>query len=394
MRGLLRSLLTVMIAAFVVGSLCSLQSVATGIRLMSGTVLAMGGASNPHGLRMDEELDGYFSGNPGTPYAGYDFNAVEWSAQVVAYGFGSLFYDQSQAEGVAAIDAAIHAAIDAVDSGSPVVAVGYSASAGALTKELRVLGSRREAGLPTPDPADLSFILFGNPNRPNGGILNRLPGLRIPFPLGVTFDGPTPLADYQILDVSWEYDPVSDFPNQPFNILADLNALVAFATRHSFYYDIDLTDTDSYVADVTVGNTRYLTLRREHLPLLEPLYKMLPVLAPVFDAVEPVLTYLVDLAYDRTVGPAVSTPLIWGPPRRDPVAVIDGFVSALHGSQSAVPPAVDSGTPAVPKALRGADSSAPSTARAQRAQAPQASGHGRGHAAARDGDARASRRAA
>ena len=410
MRGIVRSSVTAVIAAFVVGLLCSLQSVgfgfrspgvfspgvfSPGVRLMSGTVLAMGGASNPHGESMETELDGYFSGSPGTQYAGYDFRAVEWSAQVVAYGFGTLFYDQSQAEGLAAIDAAIYAAIEAGDPAPPVVVVGYSASAGAVTKELRVLQSRRAAGLAAPDPADLSFILFGNPNRPNGGILNRLAGLYIPPPLGVTFDGPTPATDYQTLDVSWEYDPVSDFPNQPFNILADLNAFVAFATRHSFYYDVDLTDTDSYVADVTVGNTRYVTLRREHLPLLEPLYKFLPVLAPVFDAVEPVLKYMVDLAYDRTVGPAVSTPLVWGPPRRDPAAVIDGFVSALHGSRSPVPPPVDRAiAPEPPKVLRGADSSATSPARVQRSQAPKASGHGRGHAAARDGNARTGRRAA
>lgn len=395
MRWLSRSMVTAAVAALVVGLLCSLQSVATGIRLMSGTVLAMGGASNPHGLRMAEELEGYFSGSPGTPYAGYDFQPVEWSADVVAYGFGSLSYDQSQSEGVAAIDAAIHAAIDAGDSGSPVVAVGYSASAGVLTKELRALGSRREAGLPTPDPSDLSFILFGNPNRPNGGILNRLPGLRLPFPLGVTFDGPTPLTDYQVLDVSWEYDPVSDLPNQPFNVLADLNTLVAFATRHGFYYDVDLTDTSSYVADITVGNTRYVTLRREHLPLLEPLYKWLPVLTPVLDAVEPVMRYVIDLAYDRTVSPAVSTPLAWSPARRDPAAVIDGFISALHGSRNQVPPPIDGGAPAAPlKALRDSNSSATSTEPTKRSQTTQSSGHGRGHAAARAGDAKAGRRAA
>jgi len=315
-----RSLMTAVIVAFTVVSLCSLHPFSSNLRL-AGTVLAMGGASNPYGLLMDTELDGYYSGSPGTVYEGYHYQAVPWSAQVVAYGFGTLFYDQSQAEGVAAIDAAINAALDAGTSASPVVAVGYSASAGAITKELRALQARRDAGLPAPDPADLSFIVFGNPNRPNGGILSRLPGLHIPWPLGVTFDGPIPATEYQTLDISWEYDPISDFPARPFNLLADLNAFLAFLTRHSFYYDADLTDTSSYVADVMVGNTRYVTLRRDHLPLLEVLYKWVPALAPVLDAVEPALRNVIDRAYDRTVSPAVSTPLQWGPSHQDAAVV-------------------------------------------------------------------------
>lgn len=390
MRGFLRSMVTAVIAVVIVGSLSLLQSVSSGVRLMSGTVLAMGGASNPHGRDMDRELDGYFSGSPDTPYAGYDFQAVEWSAQVVSFGFGTLFYDQSQAEGLAAINAAI----DAADSGSPIVVVGYSASAGVITKKLRALELERDAGLSVPDPADLSFILFGNPNRPNGGILSRLPGLYIPPPLGVTFDGPTPVTGYQTLDVSWEYDPVSDFPNQPFSVLADLNALVAFATRHSFYYDVDLTDAGSYVSDVTIGNTRYVTLRREHLPLLEPLYKWLPVLAPVLDAVEPALRYMVDLAYDRTVSPAVSTPLELRPLRRDPAEVVDGFVASLQGSQTSVPLPIDDETPAaLPRTQRGTTPSVMSGLLVAPAQT-KASDRGRGHAAGRDSAAKTGRRAA
>lgn len=390
MRGLLRSAVTAVVAVAIVGSLCLVHSVCAGVRLMSGTVLAMGGASNPQGRDMDRELSGYYSGSPDTPYAGYDFHPVKWSAQVVAFGFGTLSYDQSQAEGLAAINAAI----DAADSGSPIVVVGYSASAGVITKKLRALESERGQGLPVPDPADLSFILFGNPNRPNGGILNRLPGLYIPPPLGVTFDGPTPVTDYRTLDVSWEYDPVSDFPNQPFSLLADLNALVAFATRHSFYYDVDLTDTSSYASDVTIGDTRYVTLRREHLPLLEPLYKWLPILTPALDAVEPALRYMVDLAYDRTVGPAVSTPLEWRPLRRDPAEVVDGLVSALHGSQTAVPPRIDGeAAAALTRAQRGIKPPATSGPRDTRSQT-KASGHGRGHGAGRDSAAKAARRAA
>ena len=83
MRGLLRSAVTAVVAVAIVGSLCLVHSVCAGVRLMSGTVLAMGGASNPQGQDMDRELSGYYSGSPDTPYAGYDFHPVsgrpKWS---------------------------------------------------------------------------------------------------------------------------------------------------------------------------------------------------------------------------------------------------------------------------------------------------------------------------
>jgi hypothetical protein len=323
---------------------CQLLSpTGTAVRLTADTVLAMGGASNPHGFNMNRELSGYASGAVGTPYAGYDFEVVPWSAEVFDYVIGGMPYDSSQMEGVAALERAIRG----VDSGSKVVVVGYSASAGVVTKQLRVLQDRREQGLSAPSPDDLSFVVMGNPNRPNGGILSRLAGLYVPRPVGATFDGPTPTTDYQLLDVSWQYDPISDLPLHPFNALADVNALVAFLTRHSFYYDADPTDPASVLSDVTVGNTRYLTLKREHLPVLEPLYAI-GILNPILDAVEPALRYVIDLAYDRTVSPGVPMPLRATPMRRDPAAVVQGFFASLTGVDVPTPASL----PVRPELLR------------------------------------------
>jgi hypothetical protein len=307
------------------------SAVTRGVRLLADTVLAMGGANNSYGLLMDLELRGYVSGKPGTHYDGYEFRTVPWAAGVASF-LGSKTWDESQIDGVQALDNAINQA----DPGSKLVAFGHSASAAVLTKELRALQARRDQGLPTPSPDDLSFIVIGNTNRPNGGLMSRLEGISLPFPFDWTFDGAAPETDYHVLDISWEYDPMSDLPTHPFNLLADLNAMVAMLTRHSFYYDADPTDPTQVLSDTTSGNTRYLTLKREHLPILEPFY-LLGVFNPLLDAIEPALRYVIDLAYDRTVSPAVATPFQRSPIKRDQAAVMAGFASAVAGADVQVP---------------------------------------------------------
>ena len=65
-----------------------------------------------------------------------------------------------------------------------------------------------------PPPGSLSFVLIGNPNRPNGGFLARGPqGFTIPI-IGATFSGPTPTnsgttpenATYPTVDIAQQYD--------------------------------------------------------------------------------------------------------------------------------------------------------------------------------------------
>jgi hypothetical protein len=348
----LRPRLVAVAVAAIYWAVCLVSPSGIGVHLLTNTVFAMGGTGNPAGVGMDKELDGYVSGAAGTPFAGYRFQALQWSATIAYYGIGGLPYDISQAEGVSILDSAIKS----VEAGSKVVAVGYSSSAGVITKELRTLQARRAQGLSAPSPTDLSFVVMGNPNRPNGGMLTRVPGLYVPFPIGATFDGPTPVTDYQLLDVSWEYDPISDLPAHPFNLLADLNAVVAYFTRHSYYYDADLLDPAVILSDVTAGGTRYLTLTRTYLPILEPLAGI-GVLKPLMDAVQPVLRYVIDLAYDRTVSPGAFTPLRLTPVPRDPVQVIEGFFEALGGADVAVPtpladPSVESTVSRLPRTTR------------------------------------------
>src|SRR5690606_21388065 len=99
-----------------------------------------------------------------------------------ATGLDSLTFDASVAAGQAMLTPMVDGAIE---SDTPIVVFGHSQSAVIATKEKQ----RLLAEYPAPDTApDVTFVMVANPNRPNGGLLARFPGLYIPI-LGVTFNG-------------------------------------------------------------------------------------------------------------------------------------------------------------------------------------------------------------
>src|SRR5882757_87541 len=299
----MQSTVTTIFAVTATAILGLIPTTGPSVALLAGTLLVMGGNTNGEGAKMRQELSGchlsdcsnwpggYISTDPGTPYAGYDFQIIPWSAVAPFQTQGSLDYDGSQLEGVARLE-------DALDTyyhpGTPIVGVGISGSAGVMNTVMRKLQADRDAGEPAPSPTDLSFLVIGNGNRPNGGLFARFPGLTLN---GVTFDGPAPVTDYKVTDVSWAWDPVSDFPNYPLNVIADLNSLIGYISLHSVYLPADPTDPSTVRQDVTVGNTRYITLEPDHLPLLLPL-QLIGVPQPIINALRTPLEYVVELGYD------------------------------------------------------------------------------------------------
>lgn len=306
-----------------IGVLVFLSSIGAGVRLMAGTLLVMGGNSNPTSVGMEHGLGGsplppgtpnntgfpsgvpgkgYFDpNNPDSPYFGYDYQPVQWPSQLpLTTGWdGKTTFEQSQRGGLTALQTAIDAALQ---TGEPVTVVGYSSSANVVVRELRHLKS-----VGSPDADKLTFIMVAGMNRPNGGLAQRFPGLLVPF-FGIRLDGSTPTdTQYETLDISWEYDTISDFPNYPLNLLATLNALMGF-TLHINYLPAgldaprarpDYKDPDS--------NITYVTLAAPYLPLLLPL-RLLGVPKPLIDLVEPALKVLVDLGYNRAINPGTPTP--------------------------------------------------------------------------------------
>ena len=68
-------------------------------------------------------------------------------------------------------------------------------------------------------------------------------------------------TEYEIVDIAREYDPVADFPRNPFNLLARANAIAALHYVHMSYDEVDLDDPANIVW--TEGNTTYVSSRPE-----------------------------------------------------------------------------------------------------------------------------------
>ncbi len=382
------------IAVFaVIAILGLLSSVGVGVRLLAGTLVAIGGNSNPTSVTMIQELGGdprslgYYPDavgvagqgyldpdNPDSPYAGYSFDAVGWPSQIpFTSGWDRhTTFEQSQRQGLINLQEELRAPLE---GDGPVAVAGYSSGANVVVREMRYLQS-----IGSPDAERLEFLLIASMNRPNGGIAQRFPGLFVPF-FNVKFDGTTPTdTQYKTTDVSWEYDPISDFPNYPLNLLADLNALLGFGIYHANYFPADM-DGPRVRPDTVDGNITYVTLAAPELPLVTGL-KMLGVPKQLRDLLEPVLKVLVDIGYDRSIDPGVATPASLSPtPRRLlalPIKVLNalgvGIRHALNPSwdkpsSTAVPAVSDetadlsaAGSTALPQAKKKASTLAAQTA--------------------------------
>ncbi len=150
-----------------------------------------------------------------------------------------LTFGQSVDQGVVDLNNAIDAAFQG--GATNVAVLGYSQSATVATVEMNNLLNSAPPG----ELSHLNFVLLGDPNSPIGGILDRfqfpdgvgafslspepqhVPFLDIPLSLGTT---PTTGIASDIYTA--EYDGWANFPEDPSNILADINALVGIQTVH------------------------------------------------------------------------------------------------------------------------------------------------------------------
>lgn len=219
-------------------------------------------------------------------------------------GFNDPLFDSSVRNGVANMDA-----LFADSNNREIVGFGYSQGAAVITSWLQQHANGKDPDAPAPEM--LTFVLIGNPNRPNGGLLARVPGLYVPG-LGVTFNGATPESQYKVTDVIRQYDLFGDFPVDPLNVFAILNVLADAGAIHGDYLNVNVQVPHNWTEQH--GNTTYVMEPANHLPLLQPLYTMASSRGkkqtPLLDAMEPVLRYIVELGYDRT---NQSTPTTFQP---------------------------------------------------------------------------------
>jgi hypothetical protein len=236
-------------------------------------------------------------------------------------GLFDLTYEQSIQQGVADLESAM------ADSGNDhLVIYGYSQAAMIAIREKQRLAERYPTGTPAPD---IDFVLSGDLNLPNGGILARFPSLYVPI-LAIWFNGPEPTdTQFDTVVITRQYDGLADFPLYPLNFIADLNAVLGVFYVHLNDLDVSLaTDPSTSPPIVTQhGDTTYYFFETQDLPLFAPL-RSLGVPEPLIDVVEPVFRWAVELGYDRSISPGQPTParLI---PRHDPTAVVADLVDAI-----------------------------------------------------------------
>lgn len=224
------------------------------------------------------------------------------------------------------------------DTSFTVVSYSQSGTIAAEAKENLISDS---AGRSTMGPSasadvspEVSFVFVANPNRPNGGILPRFEGLHIPV-LGVSFTAATPTdssrtAPLTTVDVARQYDAISDFPTNPLDLLASLNALCGYFIIHVAPFGGGTPELQGQYQDST-----YYLIPTPTLPLLMPMAR-LPVVGPFLAAVlDPPLRVLVEAGYDRTLNPGVPTRA--NPRYRPPLA------TTARNFLQAIPAGLDNG---------------------------------------------------
>ena len=227
-------------------------------------------------------------------------------------GLFSLSFNDSIKTGYELLHAQVHQNLQA-DPGTPLAVFGYSQSAMIATVEKRSLAAQYADGQDVPP---VSFVVAGNPFRPNGGFLARFPllaQLLAPSTQANATPTDTGLVTY---DIARQYEMWADFPTYPLNLLADVNAL--FGLMDHWYLPESITPllsdvlstvsldpaSPNYNPDTVVqhyGDTTYYTIPAQHLPMLYPLRWI--GLGPLTDIVEPTLRVLIELGYDRTASP-------------------------------------------------------------------------------------------
>lgn len=253
-------------------------------------------------------------------------------------GVESLPFNVSVAEGVSNLNQSV---LQQVTDGHHVTVFGDGQTATIATLAMQQLangtaGPGGTASAPV-NPDLLSFVLAGDPDAPNGGLLERFAGLNATA-LGVPFFGATPPDTPYATDIyTIEYDGASDFPKYPINFLADLNAVAGMVELHDQYPTADLANAISLGSS---DSTNYFLIPHDDLPLLEPLRGSAFGNA-LADLLQPDLKVLVNLGYGAdNVGystPAdVATPLGLFP-TTDPETVLNELVvGAQQGFNDAV----------------------------------------------------------
>ena len=303
--------LSMMTSAFVFG----VKAIIAEAKLLADEGWIMGGTGDPtpDSAYLSEVESLYL-----TQDSGYTFDALTTPEQFCPIECLStepdLGFGESLNQGVVDLNNVI---VPALQGGNDVAVLGYSQSADVASIEMNDLLNNTPAGV---NLHDLSVTLLGDPNSPIGGILDRfqfpdgvgafsltpepqhVPFLDIPLDLANT-----PTTGLGVTDIyTGEYDGWADFPSDPGNLFADLNALIGIETVHPYYPDptpgVNL-DTTNMIDLGTIGNTTFYDIPAP-LPTLAFMYDGGPAGQFFYDAFAPFATLVDDWGYGNPGDPA------------------------------------------------------------------------------------------
>lgn len=227
----------------------------------AATVLTVSGATTLVTTPMEQELRGDLCRAPRT------CRKVDYpSGQVGGYTLEI---------GLANLDKAINA------TPGPKTVFGYSQ--GAIIASMWL---QQKAAASTVPGADLTFVLAGNAQRGENGKM----------PLTRTGIATPTSTRYKVVDISRQYDGLSDYPDNQGNYQAVQNANSGYATVHADYTGVNLNDPSNLVK--RVDNTYYVVNPTQNLPVLDGYRRW--GLGWYADAQQPALKAKIDAAYNRS----------------------------------------------------------------------------------------------
>lgn len=258
------------------------DQLAIRLRLLADAGWIMSGTGVPDpgvGPYLGQILAGYLQ--PSSPlftdqptFPGYNFQGLATPEQFCPFvcipDQSPMDFGTSLNTGVGLLNQAILAQLLAGDN---VTVFGYSQSAAIATIEMNnLITNAGTVGYPTLDQlGNMHVVLIGDPNNPIGGILDRfqfagdqhLPFVDIPLSLN-----PTPTEHIASDIYTGEYDGWANFPQDPTNILAVVNALIGILTVHPYYPDYTAEQLASAINVGTIGDAN-LYMIPQNLPILQ-----------------------------------------------------------------------------------------------------------------------------
>jgi hypothetical protein len=323
-----------------------------GIACADTALIVPGTEPSPYG-----PLRSLYHFNPAMqPQIDANYYSPDATRRVISYpgsfwpvtGLNSPTVNSSVNTGADNLDAAIRS------TGGPISVAGLSQGTLALDREQARLA--HDPGAPAPDR--LTFIKAGDPNILLAKAFG--PGAHVPI---IDYTVPHPVeSQYRTINIVGQYDPFSDPPNHPGNLLADLNAVAAggyyghSATAFSDPAQVAPWDIKRETNGLGGTTTTYF-IRNPRLPLARALVDGAGMPQEAVGPIDAALRPLIDRAYDP--GPA-----------HNPVQMINGIVHiptvftavnvplratslGLHAASGAVGTVASVGPKVGPKLIKG-----------------------------------------